>query len=274
MIENTRKNSYSEDKTEMVLYKRNERLKALVKAVLPGKAVQNIRQFLLTRREWRRSQANAKRSASDVFSEIYARNLWGGNPGDFHSGAGTHGPAASLYLSTINAFIKKHHVLSVVDIGCGDYEIGSKIEVSNYTGIDVVPALTDRNNAVFGSETRQFMCLDAAGVDQLPSADLCLIRQVMQHLSNTQIKAILRKLDIFKYVIVTEHQPSEKDYRDANRDKAHGDDTRLYYGSGVYLDQPPFNLQTRLLAEYPGDPTRLDVHERGPIRTFLVNKGA
>jgi hypothetical protein len=246
-------------------------VKALAKAVLPRRAVQTIRELLLKRRKWRKSQANKKRSASDVFSEIYANNVWGGSAGDFHSGAGTHGPAAPLYLSTINAFIKEHHVLSVVDIGCGDYEIGSKIEVAQYTGVDVVSALTDRNNAAFGSINRQFRCLDAAGVDELPAADLCLIRQVMQHLSNDQIMAIVAKLGAFKYVIVTEHQPSERDYRSANRDKAHGDDTRLYYGSGVYLDQPPFNLRTRLLAEHPGDYTQLGVHERGPIRTFLVN---
>lgn len=246
-------------------------MKTLAKAVLPQMAVQTISKLLLKRRKWRKSQANKNRSASDVFSEIYTKNLWGGGAGDFHSGAGTHGPAAPLYLITINAFIKEHDVLSVVDIGCGDYEIGSKIEVPQYTGVDVVSALTDRNNALFGSINRNFKCLDAAGADSLPIADLCLIRQVMQHLSNDQIMAIIKKLDDFKYVIVTEHQPSEEDYRSANRDKAHGDDTRLYYGSGVYLNQPPFNLRTHLLAEYPGNPVQLDVHERGPIRTFLVD---
>jgi hypothetical protein len=195
-------------------------MKALAKAVLPRKLVQAIGQWRLRQREWKVSQANVGRSTSEVFSEIYANNTWGGKPGEFHSGSGSYGLAATRYLDTINEFIANHN-----------------------TGVDVVPALVDRNNAEFGSAHRRFMCLDAAGADALPSGDLCLVRQVMQHLSNDQIQVILGKLKVFKYVIVTEHQPSVRDFKAPNIDKAHGKDTRLYYGSGVYLDKSPYGAK-------------------------------
>jgi SAM-dependent methyltransferase len=246
-------------------------MKALAKAVLPKKLVQAIGQWRLRQREWKVSQANVGRSTSEVFSEIYANNTWGGKPGEFHSGSGSYGLAATLYLDTINEFIANHNVRSVVDVGCGDYEIGARINVDDYTGVDVVPALIDRNNAEFGSAHRRFMCLDAAGADALPSGDLCLVRQVMQHLSNDQIQVILGKLKAFKYVIVTEHQPSVRDFKAPNIDKAHGKDTRLYYGSGVYLDKKPYGAKLTLLAEHPGKDDDLDIHARGPIRTFLVD---
>lgn len=248
-------------------------MKALVKAVLPRTITRPLGQWISRRRKWQESQRNIGRSASEVFSEIYAKNTWGGKPGEFNSGNGSYGPAAELYIRTINNFIVSNGVTSVVDVGCGDYQIGRRIDVADYTGVDVVPALIAHHQAVFGTDSRRFACLDAAGADPLPTADLCLVRQVMQHLSNSQIQSILQKLAAFKYVIVTEHQPSARDYKAPNRDKGHGEDTRLLYGSGVYLEQHPFNARVRLLAEHPGRPSEVEVHERGPIRTFLVELG-
>jgi hypothetical protein len=116
------------------------------------------------------------------------------------------------------------------------------------------------------------MYLDAAGSEQLPPAELCLIRQVLQHLSNAQISAILAKLGAFPYVIVTEHQPADQDFIFANVDKVHGPFTRLFSGSGVYLDEPPFNLNVQLLLETASPSQAGDVHGRGKIRTFRIRK--
>lgn len=43
--------------------------------------------------------------------------------------------------------------------------------------------------------------------DDLPRGDVATVRQVLQHLSNTQIGAALPKLARYKHVIVTEHVP-------------------------------------------------------------------
>lgn len=71
------------------------------------------------------------------------------------------------------------------------------------------------------------------------------------------------------FVVVTEHQPADEDLKIANLDKIHGAYTRLFAGSGVYLDRPPFDLATELLLEANPD-GHDDIHARGKIRTFLL----
>ncbi len=243
---------------------------ALAKKVLP----KSVKKELLARKaKWDgylESRRNRHRATSEVFSEIYKNNIWGGEDHVLFSGPGSRGVLAEQYADKINEFIKANNVLSVVDVGCGDFHVGSGLKCEDYTGIDVVPDLISHNQATFGTPGRRFLCLDVAGSEPLPSADLVLIRQVLQHLSNAQIETILRKLAPFKYVIVTEHQPSASDFRVANLDHVHGSSTRLLRGSGVYLDKPPFGRSVELLLECPGDDSANDAHNRGPIRSFLV----
>jgi SAM-dependent methyltransferase len=177
----------------------------------------------------------------EVFSRIYENNSWGGVAGEFYSGSGSAGPAADAYCEMVICFIKAHSIKSVVDVGCGDFRIGNRIapEVDSYTGIDVVPDLVAFNNKNHGHRGVKFLCLDAAS-DPLPEADLCLIRQVYQHLSNQQVQSALQLLKQFKYVLVTEHFPQVTDSFVANKDKPHGADTRVYDHSAVVLDAPPF----------------------------------
>lgn len=216
---------------------------------------------------------NVQKSTRDVFTEIYANNLWGGNTGEFYSGTGSDVQMAEPYIRLVQSFIKEQNVRSVVDLGCGDFRIGRHIAeaAESYVGVDIVPALVDRNRAEFGSDKVSFLCLDMIN-DDLPSADLCLIRQVLQHLSNQQIAAILAKIRQYPYTMITEHYPSVGLAGKPNIDKPHGPDTRLYNNSAVYLDLPPFNVQgVRLLLEVE-DPQYL-VAEGQAIRTMLVPGG-
>jgi hypothetical protein len=92
----------------------------------------------------------------------------------------------------------------------------------------------------------EFKCLDVTK-DKLPNADLCLIRQVMQYLSNREISRLLKKTKRYGYVIVAEHQPEVDGI--PNVDIPCGDSSRtILYGSGVYLDKPPFSVPIRQLA--------------------------
>jgi hypothetical protein len=52
----------------------------------------------------------------------------------------------------------------------------------------------------------------------LPDGDVCLIRQVFQHLSNAEVNEVLRKLNKFKKVYITEGYPVEESSR-LNPDK-------------------------------------------------------
>jgi hypothetical protein len=173
--------------------------------------------------------------------------------------------------------MKDNGVRRVVDLGCGDMFVGSRIAdaCEHYTGIDVVEDLIAALQKNLGSEKMRFACLDISR-DALPKGDLCLVRQVFQHLSNAQIEAALgRILPNFTAVIVTEHFPDPAEFRGPNIDKVAGSSTRVLFGSAVVLDAPPFNLPCEEILACPaGNPAEDggDVHSRGMIRSFLIRK--
>lgn len=215
---------------------------------------------------------NAGRSLQEVFREIYETNLWGGKKGFFCSGPGSEDSISEPYVSFIRKFLLDHghEIHRVVDLGCGDFRVGRRISMNeiNYVGIDVVPDLVGHLQLEFGSEVCEFRCLDITS-DDLPDADLCLIRQVLQHLSNYEIKRVLENTRKYKYVFITEHLPSPKLFRVPNIDKVHGVDVRIQDDSGVFLDQPPFSLTgLRKVLEVPlPHPFR---HEGESVTTFLI----
>lgn len=140
----------------------------------------------------------------------------------------------------------------MVDLGCGDFKVASQwiTEHIRYEGIDIVPELVNYNNEKNGRENIHFQCLDIV-TDELPDGELCLVRQVLQHLSNSEISQILNKLKKYKYVIVTEHITAKEYAHKYNIDKEHGSCTRVLKQSGVYLDEAPFNMKVEKLLELP-----------------------
>jgi hypothetical protein len=77
--------------------------------------------------------------------------------------------------------------------------------------------------------------------DELPKGDCAIIRQVLQHLANDEVRLILQKLTKFQYVIITEHLPSG-DFI-PNKDKISGQGIRLKQNSGLDLLVAPFYWQ-------------------------------
>ena len=242
-------------------------VKKIIRWLLPESFFE-YRRRLLRKKMW---NCNAGRSAGDVFAEIYSKNLWGGTAGELCSGTGSSGPVADAYCDMVNHFVKQHGINSIVDIGCGDFKIGRKIAsgVQSYVGIDVVSDVVEFNSTNYGCDNVQFQCLDAAK-DQLPKAELCLVRQVFQHLSNQQILAITEKFKNYKYIMVTEHYPPMTQDFVANKDKPHGADTRVCYGSAVVLDAPPYNISTvELVLSVPAVDCLLNNGEL--INTYLLS---
>jgi len=190
-----------------------------------------------------------RRSTKTVFTEIYAENIWNDckplvdTDFPFYSGPGSEEKAASPYADCVNAFIDTHGVKTVVDLGCGDFRVGIRLArpTIRYIGVDIVEPLIQANQARFGNDHIEFRCLDII-TDPLPIGDLCLVREVLQHLSNSQIAAIITKLKAFKWVIVTECHPGPVGTFKANLDKPHGSGTRVHWDSGVVLSEPPFNM--------------------------------
>lgn len=191
-------------------------------------------------------------SPREIFERIYASKAWGmGHGSAFDSGSGSEDAFALAYVEAIGVYVREHGVSSIVDLGCGDFRIGRHLVNSmnvDYTGIDIVRPLIEHHTKEYADKRTRFLCLDIIA-DRLPSGDLYLIRQVLQHLSNAQIARILDKL-AGERVVVTEHIPGGN-ARHPNRDKPAGPDIRLYFDSGVYLEYPPFNQQLETLLEVP-----------------------
>ena len=179
-----------------------------------------------------------------VMEQIYEKYLWGGKSFDFYSGIGSHEPyTVNLYIKTVTDFLKSHKSkLKVCDLGCGDFNIGHQLmsHTSKYIAIDIVEPLIERNKILFKANHLEFHCLDISK-DELPKADCVILRQVLQHLSNNEIKHIVDKLSHYKYIILTEHLPTG-DFT-PNKDKIASQGIRLKQNSGVDILAVPFNLK-------------------------------
>lgn len=202
-----------------------------------------------------------------AMSQIYDLHLWGGKAFDFYSGEGSHRTEiVKPYLEVVTNFLNSHYnSLTVVDLGCGDFNVGKQLTpfTKKYIAIDIVENLIDRNKTLFKTDNLEFLCLDIAK-DELPSGDCVILRQVLQHLSNAEIQEIIRKLYEYKYVIVTEHIPFG--IFNPNKDIISGQGIRIKKKSGVDLAEHPFSfkaIQNKILNE-----THLD-YNKGRIVTTL-----
>lgn len=205
--------------------------------------------------------------AKDVMNQIYEMNLWGGNQFDFYSGIGSHdAKIIDPYLKVIIAFLESYNrSLIVCDLGCGDFNIGKHLTKysKKYIAIDVVENLTKRNKNLYKDHNLEFYCLDIIN-DKLPSGDCIILRQVLQHLSNKDIEKVIKKITVYKYIILTEHIPLGNFV--SNKDIISGQGIRLKQNSGVNILEAPFNLKIK-------DQKQLEEHilenNKGRILTTL-----
>jgi len=182
----------------------------------------------------------------DAMQQIYELKLWGDNGTDFYSGAGSHQPEiVNPYLEAVKYFLTAFkNPLVVCDLGCGDFNIGKQLvkHTQKYIAVDIVPSLIKQHKEKYRIDDLEFCCLDIAK-DKLPKGDCALIRQVLQHLSNTEVQNVLPKLSDYKYIILTEHLP--KGNFVPNKDIVSGQGIRLKKQSGLNLLASPFNLKIK-----------------------------
>lgn len=225
-----------------------------------------VPEVLLERRRRRlrkvEHQRNADRSAQEIFEDIYSKGKWGGaGPGE---GSGSDVRVAGSYIDYVNGFLHDHpEIQRIVDIGCGDFRVARHFNLGDgqrYVGTDIVASLVERHQYRYGSDRITFQQLDAAA-DPLPDADLYLVRQVLQHLSNAEVARVLNKVRQGRLTLITEHHPAPDHLVARNLDKPTGPDIRVYEGSGLYLDHPPF--------EIPGAEIVLEA----PVAKGLVSPG-
>jgi len=224
----------------------------LLKGVLPTHVRQAIHRLNIHMTDGRFS----KFSRVEVFDTIYRERMWGGAP-ERSSGWGSYGDHSAAYVDFLRQFVVDRHVDSILDIGCGDFHIGSQVceRVQTVIGADVSTFIVARNRQSFTHlKNVEFRQLDVC-TDPLPRVDLITIREVLQHLSNADISAALDNVQGSgaKFCLVTEHVPAPEVLRRPNLDKPRGPNVRNPYGSGVYIDKPPFDrtVETVLSVEHP-----------------------
>lgn len=199
----------------------------------------NLRYILL-----RRNHSNG-----EVFSDIYRSNTWGSHGNHaFYSGSGSHNDAVvKEYVGALEKYIRETFGVdkpSVIDIGCGDFNVGSRTThlFKKYIAVDVVEELIEYNKGRWQQPGIEFQTMDVTS-EPIPSVDVAVVREVFQHLSNRDItRAIENIIGRCSILVVTDIRPGALDFP-ANLDKPTGKGSRSQFGSGVDLQEPPFSLK-------------------------------
>jgi hypothetical protein len=175
-----------------------------------------------------------------AFEDIYQSGKW--NADGFSLGNSEY-KVNELYVKFLQNFMLEHHIQSVVDVGCGDWQFSRHIDWSgiDYKGYDVVRYVIDRNSALYSLPNVTFIHANVAEVD-LPEADLVICKDVFQHLPNEIILKLLTKFQKFKHCLLT-------DYVNPGPFTLNGPISIGAYRP-VDLTKPPFNVEGSVVFKF------------------------
>jgi hypothetical protein len=149
-----------------------------------------------------------------TFSNIYETGAWGGNDDSAKKYKGTSGGGSDplylkdTYVPVVRDFIKKNNIKSVCDLGCGSFLVGKMIYDDldvKYIGYDAYEKVINEHKSEKYSSKYDFIHLDFKGSkEDIKSADLCIIKDVLQHWSLSDIYEFMDYIvesKKFKYII-------------------------------------------------------------------------
>jgi SAM-dependent methyltransferase len=183
-----------------------------------------------------------------VFETIYDKKIWGDG-----SGGGSSPQAARPYMNLLQAFLQNNPIQTVVDIGCGDWQFSQFIDWGdrNYLGIDVVGPVIESNRRQFARPGISFSHANPLEDGFDISGDLLLMKDVLQHLSNSNVQKLLRLTGRFKFSLLTNA------YAPVNEDCDNGDTRSLDPRA------EPFNLKhAALVYVFSGKATFLVINNQ------------
>lgn len=181
-----------------------------------------------------------------IFTTIYDQGVWATNDqGEGTSGLGSIAKNVHPYMAFLQNFLDQNEIKSVVDVGCGDWQLSKQINWHNalYIGIDTVKKVVEKNQILFGNPLTVFIHGNALEMD-LPPADLLICKDVLQHLSNQQIQEFILQFSKFKYCLIT---------NDVDMDTLSSSNAEINTGWWHTLDltKPPFNVNGRKVLTFP-----------------------
>ena len=178
---------------------------------------------------------------SEVFTDFYARKVWGTAP---VSGPGSTLEATAAIRAFLPGLVETLRVSTILDLACGDYSWFKEIVFTDpvktimYIGADIVPALARANQIAYGDAWHVFVTKDIT-CDELPWANLVLCRDCLIHLANFQITQALANIKSSgsTYLLTTSFMDQ-------------GDNPDIEPGAfhPVNLQAAPFNLPAPMLA--------------------------
>jgi SAM-dependent methyltransferase len=172
-----------------------------------------------------------------AFEAIHREDRWTSG-----SGPGSHPDSTIEYRAFLARFMEANEVCSVTDLGCGDWQFSRYIDWSRvrYTGLDVVPAIIDRNAQLYAARTIDFRLHQSP--DDLPGGDLLLAKEVLQHLPNEIVSEYLAVIaHRYRFALLTNAiEPVDR----ANADINFGEWRPLR------LDRPPFSARGAVIFNY------------------------
>jgi hypothetical protein len=177
---------------------------------------------------------------NDVFTDIYLKKEWQQIIGTF-SGPGASLECSSSYLDFLQNFIKDNNIKSILDIGCGDFNLMQHLNFENliYKGVDIVQFLVNENNKKYSKSNIKFEHKDLTTQKETEIYDLILIKDVFQHLSFKNIFLILENIKGKNILISNDY------YKNYNLDI---DDGGWRY---VDVSYQPFNLKGDYIFQWP-----------------------
>jgi len=189
---------------------------------------------------------------AQVFDHIYRNDLWKGG-----SGPGSSEENTRPYRQFLHNFMRSNAVRSVVDLGCGDWQISRHMDWKgiDYVGIDVSKVVLE-NTRQFAAPGIEFLELNAV-TGQMPAGELLIAKDVLQHWSNADVLAFLPKLASYRYALIT------NGFLPAMRDRVNTDITPGRWRP-VDLLRPPFNVKGAYVFWYQGgEPKYVFLWSRG-----------
>jgi SAM-dependent methyltransferase len=134
----------------------------------------------------------------EIFDTIYREDRWQGG-----SGPGSREEVTRAYRTFLQNFMRTNLIASVVDLGCGDWQIARHMDWAgvNYIGVDA-SAVVLQTTQKFARDGVSFIHANAV-THPLPSADLLIVKDVLQHWPNSDIVAFLPQLAKYRFALIT-----------------------------------------------------------------------
>lgn len=172
-----------------------------------------------------------------IFTDIFKNNTWGS--AESVSGTGSTIYNTEVLRNNLKSFIESNNIKTIIDSACGDFNwmrlIVQEYTNINFIGLDIVKPIIDRNTETYKHLSNVKFFHKNMLIDQLPDGDLVICRDVLGHLTTSDIKKYIRnvKKSNIKYIGTTHFINVEK-----NSDIKTGEwqpiNANILFGNSIY----------------------------------------